>query len=420
MIFITTLFLSTVTVLLKSSSSSSSSLPANNINHPSTYLNVASAAYTDESKIQSMLGDKQRIHDEIVKRVKYWESLSSSSLDRDDHDDGVRLTHTEIQRLQEEAEELEEIQSFKPTTTTDLDLDEGSIAIIDELSESIEWYRRVGIPHTVLVPKKRKRRRRWTKKRVRVFKYANKQLKDAAVLDSSTVSDDNNYLLLNCRAFLQPQRKNQNQRQDQLHRSRFPSAPTVVVLTGWGESHIKYNVLLKSLYEEGYNVYTFDHRCQGLSSRSIRTDNPQITDIHSFDDYVADFIHIYDEVIAPTLSDGDKRISLVAHSMGCLVALKAHASMNGGLLSKAALVCPMFEPQTPFPTRFTLTLTRVLTWVGKGKKGATGEKYRGPWLPQHGITHCNVRRSAWETLRSLLPDIIVATPSFRFLREVIK
>lgn len=170
-------------------------------------------------------------------------------------------------------------------------------------------------------------------------------------------------------------------------------------------------------------INRYDHRCQGLSAR-LRLDNPQVTDIRRFDDYVDDFLTVHSELIAPILAqrnnnNNSAKVSVVAHSMGCLITLKAQHRKRE-IFDKVALVCPMFEPRTPYPSRVTLWLTRAISWVGRGKIGATGEKLRGPWLPQVGITHCHVRRSAWEVIRSMLPDIIVSTPSFRFLREILR
>ena len=350
-----------------------------------------------------MLGDKERVRRDILQRVMHWETLNYNRKHQNQagnhNEKDVALSHAEIQRLQE----LEEKSScLDKVDDANIQLDANSISIIDEISESIDWYRQVGVPHTVSVPKKRKRKNN-------IFRRVLRKTKEPYTYNYGDNDCDKN-ILLNCRTFLQSNEQN------------WKNCPNVVLLTGWGESHVKYSGIIRKLYNEGFNVYTFDHRCQGLSSRSIRIDNPQVTDIDKFDDYVEDFLQIFWEVIAPNFPTGnvENQLSLVAHSMGCLVGMKAHASMNGMLFNKAVLVCPLFEPQTPFPARITLTITQIFTLLGRGNRGATGEKLRGPWLPEQGITHCNIRRSAWETLRSLLPDIIVATPSYRFLREIIK
>jgi len=88
--------------------------------------------------------------------------------------------------------------------------------------------------------------------------------------------------------------------------------------------------------------------------------------------------------------------------------------------NQVVLVCPMLKPITPFPTRVTLWITRWFILLGQGCKTCNGKTVRGPWLPQKGITHCSVYRSYGEILRYRLPGIIAASPSYRFLHEIVK
>lgn len=89
--------------------------------------------------------------------------------------------------------------------------------------------------------------------------------------------------------------------------------------------------------------------------------------------------------------------------------------------NKVVLVCPMLKPiTTPLPNRITLFVARMFVLSGQGKRGATGKTKRGPWLPKKGITHCSIHRAHWEILRHRLPEIVAASPSFGFLKEIIK
>lgn len=93
-------------------------------------------------------------------------------------------------------------------------------------------------------------------------------------------------------------------------------------------------------------IYRYDHRCQGLSE-SLCPENRQVIDIPSFDNYVEDLIAFYDDIVAPSLpppspssssSLQSQKVSLVAHSMGCLVALQAQAKKSGNFLNKVCFV----------------------------------------------------------------------------------
>jgi alpha-beta hydrolase superfamily lysophospholipase len=37
----------------------------------------------------------------------------------------------------------------------------------------------------------------------------------------------------------------------------------VIVITGWSECFLKYVEIIKMLFEQGFNVYTYDHQSQG-------------------------------------------------------------------------------------------------------------------------------------------------------------
>jgi alpha-beta hydrolase superfamily lysophospholipase len=47
-----------------------------------------------------------------------------------------------------------------------------------------------------------------------------------------------------------------------------PEAKSVIILvTGLSESFLKYAELIRSLYERGHFIFTYDHQSQGLSGR---------------------------------------------------------------------------------------------------------------------------------------------------------
>lgn len=41
----------------------------------------------------------------------------------------------------------------------------------------------------------------------------------------------------------------------------------VIILTGLSESFLKYSEIIEFIYEQGFNVFTYDHQSQGLSGR---------------------------------------------------------------------------------------------------------------------------------------------------------
>ena len=68
----------------------------------------------------------------------------------------------------------------------------------------------------------------------------------------------------------------------------------IVVVNGRIECTWKYQELFYDLFQQGYDIYSFDHRGQGLSDRLI--EDQQMGYVEDFEDYVQDLhlslIHI--------------------------------------------------------------------------------------------------------------------------------
>jgi alpha-beta hydrolase superfamily lysophospholipase len=119
---------------------------------------------------------------------------------------------------------------------------------------------------------------------------------------------------------------------------------------------LRYPELIKILYEAGFSVFTYDHQSQGklgsdlvlyLKLRFTLTlgfsgrwlADSQSTWVHSFQDYVDDFVYF-----ATTVTREFPRLPvyLVAHSMGCLIAAFALVR-HPSLVSRTVFSSPMFR-----------------------------------------------------------------------------
>ena len=49
------------------------------------------------------------------------------------------------------------------------------------------------------------------------------------------------------------------------HTDRKPIA-NIILTTGWSESFLKYGLVIKTLFERGFNVYTYDHQSQVIQT----------------------------------------------------------------------------------------------------------------------------------------------------------
>lgn len=112
----------------------------------------------------------------------------------------------------------------------------------------------------------------------------------------------------------------------------------VVLVTGWSESFLKYSDLIRSLYERGFSIFTYDHQSQGLSGRWLA--EQQSTWVHSFDDYVDDFIYFVTTIVA--VESIILPVYAIAHSMGGLIASIAMSRLPT-LITRCVLTSPMFR-----------------------------------------------------------------------------
>jgi lysophospholipase len=117
----------------------------------------------------------------------------------------------------------------------------------------------------------------------------------------------------------------------------------IVIVHGFGERSEKFMEMAYDFHEAGYNVFVFDQRGFGRSTRV----NPEGKDsiyVESFSNYAKDLEQfLIDVVKAP----GPKPTFLFAHSMGGLVStLVMHDRPD--LVDGAVLSAPMFKVATRF------------------------------------------------------------------------
>eukprot|EP01041_Mallomonas_annulata_P002485 gene2485-4837_t len=184
----------------------------------------------------------------------------------------------------------------------------------------------------------------------------------------------------------------------------------VILLTGWNESFLKYADVIKNLYDAKFSVFTYDHQSQGLSGRWLA--EPQSTWVHSFNDYVDDFVS-YVNII--TKDHPHLPIFLVAHSMGCLISAIGMAR-HPSLINRAVLSAPMFrnkcgikalEYKYPLPQPIAYWISYCVCNAGLGFLHAFGffkEKSTDPITIK--LTNDMEQLHLWEQLRQRYPKII--------------
>ncbi|MBM7037580.1 alpha/beta fold hydrolase [Vibrio ulleungensis] len=115
----------------------------------------------------------------------------------------------------------------------------------------------------------------------------------------------------------------------------------IVMVNGRTETVLKYQELFFDLFQQGYDVYSFDHRGQGLSDRVAH--NAQMGHVEEFDHYVRDLSSMIDHFDL----GGYQQRFLLGHSMGGAITTRFLQTHDCSAFNAAALSAPMFGIYLP-------------------------------------------------------------------------
>ncbi|MBC3767628.1 alpha/beta fold hydrolase [Neptunicella marina] len=118
---------------------------------------------------------------------------------------------------------------------------------------------------------------------------------------------------------------------------------SIVISSGRIESLIKYKELLFDLYQNGYSVFIWDHRGQGLSGRMLP--QKQRGYVENFDNFVADMQQFYQTIVKPNSPHKPK---LLCHSMGGAIGA-LYLLKHPDDFSSVVFSSPMFGIKSPIP-----------------------------------------------------------------------
>jgi len=222
----------------------------------------------------------------------------------------------------------------------------------------------------------------------------------------------------------------------------------VVFVTGWNESFLKYAELIKTLFESGLSVFTYDHQSQGLSGRWLMDE--QATWIYNFDAYVLDFVFYVNNMIEgateetaarkafheartgdtptkgkPSSESQDTKPKLplyaVAHSMGGLIIGIACAKYPN-LVRRMALSAPAFrfkcgmkalDYRGPMPLPVAYAINWAACYMGMGQSPLLGFFHEDPKDPvTKQLSSCDEQLELQRQLRMKHPSIISCCGTF--------
>lgn len=189
----------------------------------------------------------------------------------------------------------------------------------------------------------------------------------------------------------------------------------VVLLGGRKEFIEKYRETITELIARGFDVYTFDWRGQGLSTRLL--ENRHKGHVGSFDHYVKDLSQFMEKIVP---AQKGRKLIFLAHSMGGHIALR-YLHENPGRVTGAVLTAPMIDIDTaPLPKKVARWVTAAAMLAGRGEGYAIGSKDYDPQamrFPKNPLTGDPVRFAVEKSQIRQNPDLALGGVTYGWLWE---
>ena len=191
----------------------------------------------------------------------------------------------------------------------------------------------------------------------------------------------------------------------------------VILVNGRTEAYLKYQELARDLFGNGYNVFLYDHRGQGMAPRLLT--DPLMGYVGDFNDYVQDLEQFVQQQVLP---EQPQHLYLLAHSMGGTVSALWLAETRVKL-EAAVLSSPMMGIFLgPMPRWLADALVAVLDtgcrWLGKTVCYAPGQgDYMEVAFLDNDLTHSETRYRLFRELYRQQPALQLGGASLQWLRQ---
>lgn len=195
----------------------------------------------------------------------------------------------------------------------------------------------------------------------------------------------------------------------------------VLVVNGRTESLLKYREVAYDLWQNGYSVYLYDHRGQGLSEREAAVAAPDTRErghVERFDDYVDDLLTFIRTHVIPARHAVHH---LLAHSMGSAVSalMLERAGPEQTLFRAAALASPMLSLMgvagRPVGAA-TCGIAHAAKALGFGSRPVTPSGgYLAAPFDGNPFTRSAIRYARWRRAFEQAPAVRLGVPTFAWL-----
>ncbi|HIF9177553.1 TPA: alpha/beta fold hydrolase [Photobacterium damselae] len=186
----------------------------------------------------------------------------------------------------------------------------------------------------------------------------------------------------------------------------------IVVVNGRIESYWKYQETIYDLFQQGYDVFSLDHRGQGVSDRL--TTIHDLGHIAEFDDYVTDLKTLFDQIITPR---GYQQHFMLGHSMGGTIS-SLFLSRFPNIIDRAAMTAPMhgIYLDNPVMKKISYPLLRLIDSLQTQPQYTFTQKgYMAKPFIDNPYTHSEVRYQWFRDLYQHKPELQIGGPSSRWV-----
>jgi len=196
--------------------------------------------------------------------------------------------------------------------------------------------------------------------------------------------------------------------------------PAILLLGGRSESYQKFRELIYDLCQQGYSVYSLDHRGQGMSDRLLN--NPHKGHVEYFRDYVTDVKLFIDKVMTPSLHS--KRY-LLCHSMGGAIAglylQSYHHDFNAAVLSSPMFGINFGQIPRPVASVYSRAMHMVNKLINTESFYAPGKgDFSHSPFETNQLTHSPLRFDIFRRSYGFHPQTQLGGPTINWLQQSVK
>ena len=194
------------------------------------------------------------------------------------------------------------------------------------------------------------------------------------------------------------------------------SNSSIVFVHGTGESKERYLDFAKPFYRQGYDVFLYDQRGHGYSSRFTKDPSKVSTD--SFNRQVRDL----ELIVEHARRTKEHKVYLIGHSMGSLI-ITRYLELNPTTVEKASLSSPMIKIKLPAPEAIVKGIADAHCFFGLGDMRVYGEDPNFPVNASHldiKETHSLESHLSYkEKVKAHPRDLFTWGVTFKWLSEAI-